>query len=362
MQEQTPHTALLPPIAKRLGTLWPRLAQVIEAAQPAPSASTIKQYCNAMRRMAEGNQWPEEIGKLNRKSFNYYRAALLFCTVESIRKEHARITDEGDTISRVEAELQIDRIKNFLGILRRYPPNGGIGDCRWSAPPEGQTRKGKRRGMSRLPLNWREMIANACPATSEYAAPLLLSALVGLRPIELQHGVIVAVKHDHIVVRINGAKVTANTGQPARGIAFPVDNVIAQRLARMVTERGKHGLLRVSINVPRKFCDFVRSLSRQLFPPTEYVVTPYTFRHGFASDQKAQRAGGEVLAKALGHVSARSQKAYGSAGQGRRPLVTITAVEAPRTVRALDRTNGYKAQQTQQNRAQDSAPDMLPGR
>jgi integrase len=331
---------------------------VVEAVEPAPSANTAKQYRNAMRRMAEGNQWPEEIGKLNRKSFNYYRAALVFCTGESIRKDHTRITDEGDTISLVEAEVLIDRIEHCLAVLRRYPPHGGEADSRWSVPPEGQTRKGKRRGLSRLPLNWREMIANACPAHSEYAEPLFLSALIGLRPSELVHGVIVGVKLDHIAVRIKGAKVTAKTGQPLRGIAFPIDNVIAQMLARMVAERGKHGLLRVSINDPRKFCDFVRSLSRQLFPPTEYIVTPYSFRHGFASDQKAQRAGGELLAKALGHVSGRSQRAYGSTGQGRRPLVTITAVEAPRTVRALDRTKGYKAQQ---NREQGTAPDMLPG-
>jgi hypothetical protein len=308
--------------------------------------------------MAEGEQWPEEIGKLNRKSFNYYRAALVFCTVEDVRKDYAKITNEDDPISLVEAEGLIDRLKKFLGILQRYPPQGGEGDCRWSVPLEGQTRKGKRAGLSRLPHNWREMITNACPAQSEFAAPLLLSALVGLRPVELKHGVIVAVKRDHIVVRIRGAKVTAKNGQPDRGIAFPVDNVIAQRLARMVTERGKHGLFRVSIADPRKFCDFVRSLSRQLFPAAAYVVTPYSFRHGFAADQKAQRAGGEVLAKALGHVSARSQRAYGSVGQGRRPLVTITAVEAPRTVRALDRMNDYKAQQ---NKSQDSAPDMLPG-
>src|ERR1700689_622254 len=125
MPKQTPH----PPITKRLAALWPRLAPVVEAVQPAPSANTAKQYRNATRRMAEGEQWPEEIGKPNRKSFNYYRAALVFCTVEDVRKDYAKITNEADPISLVEAEGLIYRLKKFLGILQRYPPQGGEGDC-----------------------------------------------------------------------------------------------------------------------------------------------------------------------------------------------------------------------------------------
>lgn len=357
MPEQAPRTPQLPPIAKRLATLWPSLAPVVEALEPAPSANTAGQYRSAMRRMMERRQWPEDIGQRNRKSFNFYRAALVFCTGESIRKVYTRITEDGSTIPLEEAAHVFDRLEQCLDILRRYPPHGAEADCRWSVPPEGQTRKGKRRGLSRLSENWREMLVEACPVTSKYAAPLLLSALVALRPSELRHGAIVGAKHDHIAVKIEGAKVTAKTGQPARGLAFPIDNAIARMLASVVAERGKGGLLLVSITDPRAFCDFVRSLSRQVFPKAGYIVTPYSFRHAFASDQKAQQAGGEVLAKALGHVSGRSQRAYGSAGQGRRPLVTIAAVEASRPLRALDRAKGY---QLQQSSKQNSTLNLLP--
>ena len=359
MPEQTHRTALLPVIAERLDALWPSLALVVEAIEPAPSAKTAKQYRNAMRRMKERKQWPEDIGRRNRKSFNLYRAALVSCARMSIREDYAKLTAEGAALPLEEAVHLIDRIAQCLDILRHYPPHGGGADCRWSAPQEGQTRKGKRRGLSRLPSNWREMMAEACPAGSEYAAPLLLSALVGLRPAELWHGVTVGVEHGHIAVSIQGAKVTATTGQPVRGMAFPIDNLIAQMFSRWVVERSKGESVTVSITDPRKFCDFVRSLSRHVFPEADYIVTPYSFRHAFASDQKAQQAGGEVLAKALGHVSGRSQRGYGSAGQGRRPLTTITAVEAPRPVRALDRAKGYDAKQ--ENEKQDSTLDMLPG-
>ncbi|OYV47844.1 MAG: hypothetical protein B7Z77_11590 [Acidocella sp. 20-58-15] len=159
-------------------------------------------------------------------------------------------------------------------------------------------------------------MVGACPAGSEYTAPLLLSALVGLRPQELRHGVTVAVKRGYIAVRIEGAKVTAKNGQPVRSMVFRIDNVIAQTLASIVSKQGAGGLLKVSINDPRTYCDFVRSLSRRVFPDAGYIVTPYSFRHSFALDQKAQHVGGEALAKALGHASGRSQKAYGSTGQG----------------------------------------------
>jgi integrase len=371
---------------------------MIEVAESAPSDGTIIQYQNAMRRMEESNQSPEDIGKDNRKSYNCYRAALVFCTKRDIRNAYAKIVDDGALIPLDEAEHRINHIERCLAILERYPPHGGGAACLWSAPPEGQSRKGKRRGLSRLPLNWREMIVAACPATSEYAAPLLLSALVGLRPRELCKGVIVGVTHGHLAIRIEGAKVTSKTGQPKRGMALPVDNVIAHMLADMVAKRGEGGKLRVSIHATKKsnsaaeeaiiasreYCDFVRSLSRRVFPGPNYIVTPYSFRHAFGSDQKALKIGTMNLAKALGHVSGRSQRAYGSAGQGRHPLVRLTEVTAPLAVRALDRamdyaafhskqgsapgmqpgcpaldlTNGYKVQRTTE---QDATPDMAPG-
>ncbi|MDE8347127.1 MAG: site-specific integrase [Acidocella sp.] len=309
--------------------------------------------------MIESNQWPEEIGERNRKSFNVYRAALVFCAKETIRNRYARITDEGDIISRVDAAYLVKDIEHSLAILNRYPPHGGGTACQWSAPDEGQTKKGKRRGISKLPENWRERMAQACPTTSRYAAALYLSALVGLRPQELKYGAIVGVVDGHIAVWIEGAKVTTKNGQPARSIAFLIDNVIARMLANIVvakkTERGK---LKVSIKDPRKFCDVVRSLSRTVFPEVDYIVTPYSFRHGFAADQKARKVDPADLAKALGHVSARSQRAYGSTGQGRRPLIALTQVIATRPVRALDRATDYMAWQDSK---QDSALGMQPG-
>jgi integrase len=360
---------------------------MIEVVESSPSDGTIMQYQNAMRRMEESNQWPEEIGKDNRKSYNCYRAALVYCTKRDIRDDYDKIVDDGVPMSLDEAEHRINHIERCLAILERYPPHGGGAACLWSAPPEGQSKKGKRRGLSRLPLHWREMMVAACPATSVYAAPLLLSALVGLRPRELENGVIVGVKDGHIAIRIEGAKVTPKNGQPVRGMTFPIDNVIARMLANMVAKRGEGGKLMVLISATkesrsaaREYCDFVRSLSRRVFSKAGYTVTPYSFRHAFGADLKAQKVGTVNLAKALGHVSGRSQRAYGSASQGGHPLVRLTEARAPRVVRALDRATDYVALKDKQGSAprmqpscpaldrtngykvQHSPPDMAPGR
>jgi hypothetical protein len=99
-----------------------------------------------------------------------------------------------------------------------------------------------------------------------------------------------------------------------------------------VEAHGRNGSLKVAISDPRAFCDYVRRLSRRLFPKVRYVASPYSIRHGFAADQKAQKVSAEALAQMMGHVSDRSQRSYGVAQQGRQPLSHVGATSATRPV------------------------------
>jgi integrase len=303
----------------------------------------VKQYRADMKRMLNtGGGTPEQIAANNRRSFGHYRAALVFHILEMVRGEYARLWKPDEAMPIAAANEAVDIIERGLAVLRYYPPHGDGAAGRWVKPKKGQTRKGKRRGLSKLPPEWRSMMVEACPPGSEYAGSLLLSALFGLRPAELRRGaVVVLVDGRYLGVKIAGAKVTATTGQPWRKLVVPADNPVAKRLAGMVESQGEAGRLVVSIVDPRKYCDFVRALSRRTFPKAGYVASPYSFRHAFAADQKAQGLPVEDLAQALGHVSGRSQRSYGSAGQGRSPLVTKLGTQAARPVRALDRGYGY---------------------
>jgi integrase len=58
----------------------------------------------------------------------------------------------------------------------------------------------------------------------------------------------------------------------------------------------------------------------------------YSLRHQFAANLKAQGFGPIEIAKALGHLSVKSQKRYGSASQGQGGGVGLLAVDATREV------------------------------
>lgn len=123
-----------------------------------------------------------------------------------------------------------------------------------------------------------------------------------------------------------------------------IDNSVAKCLGAAVAEQGTGSLI-ISTENPRGFCDFVRALSRHVFPAARYVVSPYSFRHAFAADQKAVAHPVETIAAMLGHVSGRSQRTYGHANQGRHPLSHIVEAKASRPVRPVSGWVEYAAQQ-----------------
>jgi hypothetical protein len=176
-------------------------------------------------------------------------------------------------------------------------------------------------------------MADRCPQEEHYAA-LLVTAIAGVRPAEMKLGVSVQLTESGIlVVTIHGAKVTLKTGQPIRVLKFRPECKLTVALANVVAAQGRGGCLAVTIADPRKFCDFVRALSRRVFSNSFYTVSPYSFRHAFAADQKARGVPPEMLAQMMGHVATRAQRGYGVAAQGRYPLASVIEVFATRPIR-----------------------------
>ncbi|WP_284258616.1 site-specific integrase [Acidocella aquatica] len=246
-------------------------------------------------------------------------------------------------MSNKQAHQLMTRIEQDLGILEMYPPHDRGSPSRWASPSKWKAPAGgavhfsKRRYLGRMPAGWRQAIVEAAPVGSEYYTPLLVMALTGVRPAELKKGVSVTITAQGcLLITIKGAKVSTTTGQPERRLWVRVDNPTAWQLFAAVTASDPEQGLRVSIQDPRTFCDHIRSLSRKLYPKIRYVASPYSFRHAFASDQKAMHVPDEMLAKMMGHVSARSKQGYGVARQGRMPISNVDAVTASRPIRHAD--------------------------
>ena len=155
-----------------------------------------------------------------------------------------------------------------------------------------------------------------------------------VRPAELKKGVMVSIdKRGRLLLTVQGAKVTRIAGQPERRLLLQVDNPIAATLREAVKASGSEHGLAVQIASPKAMCAYVRRLSKRLFPTARYVASPYSFRHGFSADQKAKKVPADELARMMGHVSDSSQRNYGVARQGRRPLSHVITATATRPVR-----------------------------
>ncbi len=325
-------------VQRRIEKVRPAVKAILKRPPPSPSEATVKQYLAACERMLRQFLPPECIGANSRRSFNLYRAAIVYRYDGELREAWQRLDERDGLITTRHAHHLLNRIEICLAFLKRYPPSARDAQSLWCRPEKGPTRKGKRIGLSRLPANWRVKMLSACPSGHEYHNAMLLSALSGLRPAELKKGVVVHATVDGVKISIEGAKVTEIAGQPKRQLWFQADNRLVRGLLDQITASGKDRLI-VSIQDKRKYCDYIRRLSKCHFPNIKYVASPYSFRHQFAADQKADGVSAERIAQMLGHVSERSQQRYGVARQGRTPLAMVKSVETSRPVYSLSKAN-----------------------
>ena len=292
-----------------------------------PSEKTRATYEKAVARMRRRGVPPEVMGARSRRSFQFYRAALVYMMLTELENDcRLACSGHGDipTIRK--------NVINLLGGLNRYPPDGD-GQSQWKRPKVGVVRKGKRIGMWCIPKGGLARLVWAFADDPVYADPLRVLLLTGARPSEFVKGIQVQLTADgHLRFTIQGAKVTAQTGQPVRMVEVAINNAAARALA----ERAAAGILVVRITDARKLSDKVRGMSMRLFPRIGYVISPYTFRHAVSAAEKKRGRSVDSLAQVLGHVSGKSQRGYGAPQQGRHLPSSICTVDAERPVRNTD--------------------------
>jgi len=318
---------------RRLIHLQPMFNFIWSILNDAPSKKTEDKYRRDYQRMIARDLWPEQIGENSRRSFNAYRSSLVWCTILRIAALYDEAAEHGASMSTRQAHELVNQIEAEIAILRRYPPRSQAMPSMWRAPAGGPVHKSKRRGLGKVPPLWRQQLLKACPASSKYFLALLVLMLTGLRPAELQHGVRVTMQGAEIAVIIRGAKVTMIAGQPERTLWFGLDNPLTAYLAKRVQASAGAGFA-VSIKSPGALCNFVRRLSRRVFWRRKYVISPYSYRHAFASDRKAEKVPPENIGAMLGHAVDRSQRGYGCSSQGR-TLCRVVGFAATRAVRAV---------------------------
>ncbi len=200
-------------------------------------------------------------------------------------------------------------------------------------------RRSKRVALGGLPPDWREQLCLR-GSTGRYADALLLAALTGCRPSELEGGIEVSrvvnpmTEQPLIEIVIDGTKVKKLQGQPIRRIRYAEDDEHPLVLMlKGVLSKSQRTPMLVQINHADNFSVEVRRLAASLWPAHPQTITAYCLRHQWAADAKRVGDAGAV-SRGLGHLSAKTQKLYGTASQGRRGyLLRPVSIEVERPVK-----------------------------
>ncbi|MFK1550113.1 hypothetical protein ACIUZB_06795 [Pseudomonas aeruginosa] len=255
------------------------------------------------------------------KSKSTYRrrvAATIHCCrvqlQEALRSQDAA-QRAGDTNA---LGYQVSVIEGAIGILNIVERHKG------QCPLENTVRrKSKRSDLKYLPGNWREQLYKQLEG-SKYELAYLVEAVSGCRPGELEKGVKVICKESGLLtIRVdNGVKVTAQKGQPWRGITYRVDQSPLVRalyeVCRKVAPDTEKIETVVDIEKTTNWRAALSSAGQKLWPRLQFRVCPYHLRNAAASDWKRAGLSEEEISAALGHCVNKTSSLYGQSqiGQG----------------------------------------------
>lgn len=305
-----------------------------------PSAQTVSGYIQIaslmVRRAGKGAGIEGLLVQAKKTSsirtWNRRRAALkyvsrqylgkLISELEAIKNVNEATETARSLASRDDLQIPLKKITDMIEFCIRLWNEPGI-------PLENRRRRhSKRRDLRGLPVDWRERIVARMPT---YRLAALTSAVTGCRPEELVRGVALAIEGDMLVVTIQGAKVTARTGQPWRRLFWKLSNEWS--LVRLLIREVQSGATMATIKDAKAYSNAMRAAGQREWPRRKATVTPYCCRHAFASDMKAAGMDGADISAALGHCSDVARQFYGSASQGRTRAAIPLKVEAARPVR-----------------------------
>lgn len=290
---------------------------------PSTAQHYYKKYA-CLHRRAGGD--PEamlrEAARTTRPSTYYTRvAALRFVVIHKIR--HLLAQQDRQQRSHAPDAQWLETVRALAiatGTLDAIPR--GEGRC----PIKDRTpRRSKRQALRGLKQNWRESLIATLP--DKYRTACLVMAITGCRPAELLKGVGVTSDGTRIVLHINGAKVRGIQGQAFREITYDLTSGTVHPLVRELSERLRYQPI-ATVSLPSTVAavtSAIRRAGHAIAPSKSQEITPYCFRHNFASDLKTTRSRDEV-AVALGHAVDATASRYGQRQMSKGALAPTTIV------------------------------------
>jgi hypothetical protein len=178
-------------------------------------------------------------------------------------------------------------------------------------------RKSKLKVLRELPVDWAHLVLDYAQTMMPKNVVLHLTIAMamnsGARPAELARGILISRYGVELKLTIAGgvkARAAGDRGLGERWIRFSVDTPSRKLLDAALGDKDKVMLQGMKA---LDFCHAMIRIGRQLFPELKETVSPYAFRHRFASEMKAAGASWADIATALGHSTDKCSKTYGRA-------------------------------------------------
>lgn len=286
------------------------------------SAATAADYARVGRARLdlEDDSGGRLMDGVSRQSWDHHRAALRHEAAMAFRAHRSacdRAQRSGDLqVAARHARASRVALRAYTAISRATRP-----------PSRSAPRRSKRKTLPKGD-DWQKRAWEAATAAMR---PALACGWVGARPNEIELGVALErlqTRQGEVVqVRIQGAKVTDHSGQPERVLWISATSPEGLALLSAIPEGATRTVVR------RRAKRISLDWSQRIRARMGGKPSAYSLRHQFAANLKAQGFGPIEVAKALGHLSVKSQKRYGSASQGQGGGVGLLAVDATRDIR-----------------------------
>jgi integrase len=319
-----------------------------------PSDRTLKTYatkCEIIDREMIGKDWAslEDVASVlgqyaqKKNSFYVMRAAVLG---RAIKKLKALLKGQ-EAIQSVERHSKRwrERVIDLQLAMREVVvlQEATVAACLERTKKTAQRASSKKSTLKNLPKDWREKFLLENEKSPTYRDAGILLRHCGMRPRELETGVVAKIVGNHLLVEIKGAKVRTNAGQPLRTFKLRIDK-LSTRFVEEIAKAGGERTFAVNKDSMRAH---LRRLSRVMFPPTDkrkpVIISAYVFRHALATDLREQGWQTEKIAAVLGERCSETTRHYGIrrfGGSSRAPdsVIDRDSVQTTRKVRAPDRT------------------------
>lgn len=287
-----------------------------------PGAETVEKYKRQAKLLLQrAQQLPQESGSLPSLCVtlaNYASKANSFYTMRSaavwmVQSKVSKLLAQQDNLKRGGCATQewVNCV-TALGVaaqLLRDILGFSLEDARALSGAVKIAPNSKRQVLKKAETDWRDKYFEVTARSKKYRHGALLQGLCGMRPLELERGVIVRRRGAMVAIKILGAKVRKTAGQEWRGMFIPAERFPDWFLEDLGSEPRKYSAPRGAMR------SYLKRLSPLIFPvegdKPPLILSSYVLRHAIATDLRQAGWDSAEIAQVLGERRAETSRWYG---------------------------------------------------